>query len=361
MNKQTLYIGFGICFITLCFVWLAGCGAPAEAVRTVEVMVEVPREESAAEPVIVEKEVVVEAPAEEPSDQTAGESAENDKQIYTSSSGQVNRPNRLIIKDGQMYIIVTDTDQAIDRVTQVVSDLGGYIISSRTWSQPYLSSGVDQKFATMTMGIPVDRFEDALIRLRQIAVKVKDESASGEDVSDEYVDLQSRLKNLEATRDRIQTFLDTAATVEEALKVNDQLSEVEAEIEQVRGRMNYLFDRASYSTISLQIEPEAPFLTPTPTPTITPTPTPTATPTPAVWQPQQTWTSANRSMRSIWKGVGDFLIYFFTVVFPCLLPFIVLGLLIWYFAYFRKILKAKKEQKKQTPDKVLEDNLPGPD
>lgn len=324
----------------LCLAWLAGCSSSA------------PEEMSVAEEAPMEVVEVVEAPAVEepassqgegvPSDQSAGEDTEAGKQVYTSSAGQVNRPNRLIIKDGQMVLLVTDTDQAIDRVTQVVSDLGGYIISSRTWFTPYLNSGVDQKFATLTMGVPVDRFEEALVRLRQIAVKVKDESASGEDVSDEYVDLESQLKSLEATRDRIQTFLDTAATVEEALKVNDQLSEVEGEIERVRGRMNYLFDRASYSTITLQIEPEAPFLTPTPTPTITPTPTPTATPTPAVWQPKQTLTSATRSMRSIWKGVGDFLIYFFTVVFPCLLPFIIIGLLIWYFGYYRKMQKAKK-------------------
>ncbi len=347
MKQRRTLIVMGIALIVLTFLILSGCSAatPAEYQNTT-----IEREVMAEEPAEVEK--IVEAPAaEEPpsapeseaaADQAAGENAEAGKTVYTGSSSQVNRPNRMIIKDGQMIILVTDTDTAIDRATQIVSDLGGYIISSRTWFSPYQNTGIDQKFGTMTIGVPVDRFEDALLRFRQIAVKVKDEQASGEDVSDEYVDLQSRLKNLEATRDRIKTFLEAAVTAEEALKVNEQLSEVEGEIEQVRGRMNYLFDRASYSTLTLQIEPEAPFLTPTPTPTITPTPTPTATPTPAVWQPRQTWTTATRTTRQLWKGVGDFLIYFFTVVFPCLLPFILVGGGIWGIVWYARRRAARK-------------------
>ncbi|HPD42084.1 MAG TPA: DUF4349 domain-containing protein, partial [Anaerolineae bacterium] len=96
---------------------------------------------------------------------------------------------------------------------------------------------------------------------------------SGQDVTDEYVDLQSRLGNLEATRDRIRTFLDQAQTVDEALRVNEQLAAVEAQIEQVKGRMVYLRERSAYSTITVQLDPElpsAPEVTPVPTPTWSP-------------------------------------------------------------------------------------------
>jgi hypothetical protein len=174
------------------------------------------------------------------------------------------RPNRLIIKDAELRLLVVDTDVAIDRVTQVVGDVGGYIISSRVWYQEWL--GQSYKYATLTVAVPVDQFERAMRRTRDLALQVLDESAAGQDVTDEYVDLQSRLDNLEATRDRIRGFLDQAVNVEEALRVNAELAAVEDQIEQVQGRMNYLFDRAAYSTITVQLEPELPPV-PTPSPT----------------------------------------------------------------------------------------------
>jgi hypothetical protein len=308
---------------------------------------------------VVEKSVEVqEAPAAEeaPVAPDAAEAETDAETVQTSYSGsEVNSPNRLIIKDGNMILLVSDTDQAIERITQMASDLGGYIISSRTWFQQ--NQGIDQKYGTMTLGVPVDEFEKALVRLRQIAVKVKDEQASGQDVSDEYTDLQSRLKNLEATRDRILLFMEDTKTVEEALKINEQLSEVESEIEQVKGRMNYLFDRASYSTITLQLEPEPPQLTPTltPTPTITPTPTATATPTP--WQPGETLKSATKSMGSIWRGVVEALIYFVTIVVPCLLPVAALIALIWWLR--RRSKKQKKVVNVEAATDVQEEKLEG--
>ena len=115
------------------------------------------------------------------------------------------RPNRLIVKDAQLRLMVADTDLAIDRVTQVVDDCGAYIISSRVWYQDWMEESY--KYASMTIGVPVDQFERAIRRLRDLAVQVVDETAAGQDVTDEYVDLQSRLGNLEATRDRIREFL----------------------------------------------------------------------------------------------------------------------------------------------------------
>ena len=104
-------------------------------------------------------------------------------------------------------------------------------------------------------------------RLRGLAVQVLDENATGEDVTDQYVDLQSQLVNLEATRARIQEFLQDAKSVDEALRVNQELANIEAQIEQIKGRMNYLTDRSAYSTITINLEPEFPVLTPTPTST----------------------------------------------------------------------------------------------
>lgn len=241
-------------------------------------------------------------------------------------------PNRLIIKNAEVTLTVEDTDVAINRITQAVADHGGYIISSEIWFKDW--DGEPYKYATITYAVPVDRFEDSLSRLRGLAIKVENETATGQDVTDEYVDLESQLTNLKATRDRIREFLDQAQNVEEALKVNDQLKSVEAEIEQVQGRMNYLFDRAAYSTITVHLLPQLPEIEPSPTPT------PAPTPTPVPWKPGETVKDAGSALISVSKGLIDLLIWIVVVIIPLLLPIALVVWLVWWLINRRNKKKA---------------------
>ena len=221
----------------------------------------------------------------------------------------------MIIKNGDIKLLVEDSDVAIDRATQVIGDMGGYIISSRVWYQPHYD-GENYKYATITIGVPVDQFERTLSRLRALAVKVLDETASGEDVTNQFVDLQSQVTNLEATRDRIKSFLDQAQTVDEALRINAELANVEAQIEQIKGQMNYLKDRSAYSTITVNFEPVLPEMISTPTPT----------PTPNVWKPGETFKDAKKTVTFAYQGIIDFLIWVFVVLVPIFAP---PALIIW--------------------------------
>jgi hypothetical protein len=219
----------------------------------------------------------------------------------------------MIVKNADVKLSVEDTDVAIDRTTQIVGDLGGYIISSRVWYQPWHDEE-NYKYATMTVGIPVEQFERTLSRLRGLAVQVLDETASGEDVTDQYVDMQSQVTNLEATRDRIKSFLDQATNVDEALRINQELANVEAQIESLKGRMNYLQDRSSYSTITINYEPVLPDLFPTPAPE------------PEAWDPGETFKNAIKALSSAYQGIVDFLIWFLVVIVPIFGPFV---LIVW--------------------------------
>ena len=230
----------------------------------------------------------------------------------------IERSNRMIIKNADIRLMVKDTDVAIDRATQAIADAGGYIVSSRVWYQDYYGNNL--KYAAITIGVPVDAFERTLVRLRDLAVRVVDEVAAGDDVTEQYVDLQSQLTNLEATRARIQEFLQDAKTIDEALRINQELANIEAQIEQIKGRMNYLNDRSAFSTITINFEPEFPVLTPTPTPTAHPT----ATPIP--WKPGDTFEEAKGTVTVAYQGIADFLIWVAVVVVPIFLP---LGLLLW--------------------------------
>ena len=229
----------------------------------------------------------------------------------------------MIIKNADVKLQVESTDTAIDRLTQLVGDLGGYIVSSRVWYQDY--SGTNYKYATISMGVPVDQFETAMRRIRGLALRVLDENASGQDVTTEFVDLQSQLGNLEATRDRIRSFLDDAKTVEESLRINQELSTIEDQIDKVKGRMNYLTGRSSYSTITVNLEPNLPVLTPTPTPTLRPTATPT------VWNPGTTFEGAKQTVTVAYQGIIELLIGFFVVIVPILAPPALIVWLVWKF------------------------------
>jgi hypothetical protein len=162
-------------------------------------------------------------------------------------------------------------------------------------------------------------------RLRGLAIKVLDENASGQDVTSEFVDLQSHLGNLEATRDRIRSFLDDAKTVEESLHINQELANIEDQIEQVKGRMNFLTGRSSYSTITVNLEPKLPQLTPTPTPTLRPTATPT------VWNPGRTFDSATGTLTNAYQGIVEALIWILVVSLPIFLPPFLILWAIWKF------------------------------
>ena len=239
----------------------------------------------------------------------------------TGDTTVVQDTNRKIIKNADVRLQVKNTDVAVSGTNQIVSDLGGYIISSRVWYQDYYGNNL--MYATISIGIPVDGFENALTRLRGLAIKVVDETASGQDVTDQYVDLQSQLTNLEATRARIQDFLKDAKTVDEALQINQQLSDIEAQIEQIKGRMNFLSDRSAFSTITVNFEPEFPILTPTPTSTAYPTATPVA------WKPGDQFNEAKNTVTVAYQGIANFLIWLLVVIVPILLPPLLILWILW--------------------------------
>ncbi len=281
------------------------------------------------EAVYAEDVMVEEAPMAPPMDDGADSDHSNSGASEMALLDFGYSTSRMIIKNAEISLLVEDSDTAIDRTTQIVDDVGGYIISSRVWYQDWGSESY--KYSTITIGVPVEEFERTLRRLRDIAVKVTDENAYGEDVSEEYVDLESELTNLEAIRDRIKTFLDRATTVEEALEVNRELSQIEGQIEEIRGRMNYLEDRAAFSTITITITPDLQELIPTPTltPTVTNTPKPTMTPTP--WDASKTVVTAKRTLTQTYHGLFEVAIWIGVYLIPTLGPPVLIILLIWFF------------------------------
>jgi len=156
---------------------------------------------------------------------------------------------RMIVRNGDMSLVVEDVVDARDDIAQLAVSFDGYVVSSQI-------SGEEQDMqGWISIRVPDERFEQTLAELRELAVRVTSESTSSRDVTEEYVDLQSRLRNAEATESQYLALLEKAADVEDILRIYDSLSRVRSEIEQIKGRMQYLERTSSMSLISVNLKP----------------------------------------------------------------------------------------------------------
>lgn len=191
--------------------------------------------------------VASEAPMEAPSAGGRGESGSLDEGTITQPLPE----EAMIIYTGDISIVVADTEAAAADVEALATGMGGRVVSSS-----FYQSGQGAFAGTITIRVPVERFDEAMNRIQEMAVEVRRADRSSEDVTEEYVDLQARLANLEATADRVRSFLDETETVEEALAVNQELSRLEEEIEAYKGRIQFLENRADFSTITVSLTPD---------------------------------------------------------------------------------------------------------
>lgn len=216
--------------LLLVVLFVVACGSSAESI---------PSMSDSAETIgnVMPGEMAAEAPVDESGDFDMGAS-DIDRETRSQQT------QRLIIKTGSMNVEVEDIDIAVGNATSYVVGLGGYLQSQN------VSGSGRFKSATLTLGVPVDQFENAMATFREYG-EVGSENASGQDVTEEYVDLNSRMTNLEATQTRLRELYEEARNVEETLEVDRELRRIEEEINVIQGRINYLADRAAFSTITL--------------------------------------------------------------------------------------------------------------
>lgn len=162
--------------------------------------------------------------------------------------GQTWATERMIIRDGDVSLVVEDVAQAMDEIAELAERFLGHVVSSKRWGEGKKISG------TITIRVSADSFDGAIKALRELAVEVTSEETTSKDVTEEYVDLQSQLRNLEATEGQLLKLMERAETVEDALTVLGELSTIQGQIEQTKGRMQYLERSSSTSLIKVHLE-----------------------------------------------------------------------------------------------------------
>lgn len=165
--------------------------------------------------------------------------------------------NRIVIKNADLSIIVNDPAASLEKISTMAEEMNGFVVSAQVYREK-LSDGQEVLRASATIRVPAERLSEALERIRSESSKpVLHENIDSQDVTREYTDLQSRLRNLEAAEAQLQEIMLDAKKTEDVLNVYYQLTQVREQIEVTKGQIQYYEQSAALSSISVQLVPDA--------------------------------------------------------------------------------------------------------
>lgn len=157
--------------------------------------------------------------------------------------------DRQIVKTGEITLEVASVASAVGSVRAMALQLGGYVGGSQ--------AGTDDDAATLTLRIPAARFDDALQSLRDLDAEVTAEATREQDVTGSVVDLEARIRNLEASEIQYRSLLDRATDIEDILTIQARLDQVRGQIEQLQAQLDQLSELASLATLTVTLVPAA--------------------------------------------------------------------------------------------------------
>lgn len=230
---------------------------------------------------------------------------------------------RLIIRTGSISMTAEDTratQEAIEGMVNGWAAEGAFVVSANEYGgqvdgSPYIS---------MQIRVPSAHFDTVMDSLADMAVEVLSRTESGQDVTEEYVDLQARLESLETARQRLLEIMQEAQNTEDLLLAEQQLTYREQEIESIMGRVQYLEQSAALSSISIDLQPYI-----------------LSQPVDTSWRPAETARQAFDSLLNGLEGLADFLIFFAIALLPILaiigvIIYVIVRFIIWLVRLGRK-------------------------
>ncbi|HEX8723015.1 MAG TPA: DUF4349 domain-containing protein [Pyrinomonadaceae bacterium] len=170
---------------------------------------------------------------------------------------------RKIIRNATLTLEADDPSKAVQRVASVAEARGGFVVTSESRQQAGEKGGKGYEVFTVEMRVPAAQFDAALADIRAAAGGVTAQKITGKDVTEEYIDLEARLRTQQALEAQMLEIMKRADTVADAMSVQRELANVRAEIERVEGRRRFLENQSSLSTINVTVEPPAPLVSTT--------------------------------------------------------------------------------------------------
>lgn len=216
---------------------------------------------------------------------------------------------RMVIKNAYLSIAVAEPAVSMQKIMTMAESMGGFVVSSNLY-QTYLESGVEVPQANVTVRVPAERLSEAMEIIKSGAGEVLNENVSGQDVTMEYTDIQSRLRNLYQTEEQLSLIMEEAKRTEDVLSVHRELTNIRGQIEVLEGQAKYYEQSAALSMISVEIMADAavqPLMI-------------------GKWEPVGVAKDAIEALLNTLQGLGDFLIWAVIYLLPLV---IVIGIPVW--------------------------------
>ncbi len=190
---------------------------------------------------------------EEPAAQPAPDFASADNStVDLYNTGSVQTQERLVIENADLAMVVKDPKARMAEINALANELGGYVVSSNLY-QSFTSFGMEVPEATIVIRVPSERLDEALNRIKEDAVDIQHENRSGQDITNIYVDLQAQLKAKQAAEAKLLEIMDEATRAEDVLAIYLQVQQVQTEIEQLKGQIQYYDESVAMSSISVRL------------------------------------------------------------------------------------------------------------
>lgn len=217
----------------------------------------------------------------------------------------------MIIRNANIGLQVDNLNVALQKITQLAENSGGYVVSSFLMQDSNVDSN---STASISIRVPAKGLKNALTSLESLARKVIQESVTGEDITQKYVNLESQLKNLQTVKEQLTKIMAGAKKTTDVLAVYQKLIETQGQIDVLEGQIKYYKESVAYSLITIDLSM---------TPIIVPT-------QPQQWKITETVKNSYHALVDQFKSFTYGLIQFFVYFLPLLL----LWLLIAYICYW---------------------------
>lgn len=170
-----------------------------------------------------------------------------------NAGGEPAQAKRLVIKNARLTIVVNDPAKSLEVISKMADELGGFVVTANL-NHTQLSSGTEVPHGSITIRIPAEKLNEALDRIEAESDQPpQDKTIESQDVTREYTDLQSRLRNLEDAEEQLRKIMDNAFNTEDVLSVYNQLVQVREQIEVIKGQIQYYDEASALSAISVEL------------------------------------------------------------------------------------------------------------
>jgi hypothetical protein len=237
---------------------------------------------------------------------------------------------RMVIQTATMRVSVADTVEAMNATTALAKSMGGYVVSSDRYSDTTYNK-VTYTRTSITIRVPAAKLEEAMQKIRELSADGKNgvlsESLSGEDVTSDFVDSSSRLRNLKAAEEQLVKLMENTDDLEATMSVFRELTNIRGQIEVMEGHIKYLQESSALSSISVDVVAEA---------SLQPIEI-------GGWKPEGVAKDALKNLIRMFQDLVDFLIRFGIQCLPFLIP---LGIGLYFLIRAIKKSAAKRRARK---------------